>query len=486
MPLDQLQALKQKSNPNSEPINSSNPDSQKPQKKSKLPNISKLPKFVIPIFAGSLILILIIIAGFFGYKSFFSTNIFSADKDAIRGKITKVDIDYDLIIKPEIKDGVDCSADPKIQEEKGLTICPDPIAFQYYTAGTYNKGRYKDYTRIIGIEKNSGLMAIFATKNYTKFIFNGDPLLKTKSPEDNNYIYKVIRQDKVSDIDFLPQEFNQFLELDDQFVLSSLVIDKGVFCKNISDDKQECAIMEDKTGLVELGKKSGYTIYSKPDQDNKPTDRYYVADQTGLIYTGFVNSKQLVQYSSLEDSEGKKIRSALELMDKKNEKDDSSVKKQFPSYDNRSKLCPYFLSFASQNVDTKSTISSGYNYGSDNCYLINESGNNYTSKLKVVDLKNEDTESIGTIKDTKIAIYAYKDKNHPNLKELFDQSTAMTQSDEPSDMSKWSAKNPLLLVKDPFGRYLQIEGGDTLVPSVQMLQEDTVSDPAVTPTDKKE
>ena len=64
MPLDQLQALKQKSNPNSEPINSSNSDSQKSQKKSKLPDISKLPKFVIPIFAGSLVLILIIIAGF--------------------------------------------------------------------------------------------------------------------------------------------------------------------------------------------------------------------------------------------------------------------------------------------------------------------------------------------------------------------------------------------------------------------------------------
>ncbi len=427
---------------------------------------SKLPKFILPVIVVITLLGVLITAGVMFYPSFFSSNLFAGDKDLLRGKLTKLDKDYDLIIKPQQKEGVDCSSDPKIQEEKGISVCEPEVTFQYYSAGVYNKGKYKDYTRILMLEPRSGLMSIFATKDDNKFIFNGDPSLKDKQPEDDTYIYKVIKKDKIEDIAPLPQEFNQFLEINDQFVLSSTVIDKGIFCPvslNEDENRTSCNLIVDPKKLKEVGqtKNSTYKIYTSLEGE---ADRYYVYDQTETLYTSFINQKSLIEKNLLQDEEGKKI---AQLIDKKTSEEE--IKKQFPSYTDRSKICQYYLSFTAGLIETNQPVLANYNYNPESCELINLSPNNYSSKLKLVDIKESELEVVGQIKGTKTNIYKYKSNEHPNLIE-YKANLELEGANIEEDMKK----NPLLLVQDPFGRFFQLQGSSNEAANQPQISNETV------------
>jgi hypothetical protein len=448
----------------------------KPKSSSKF---SKLPKFLLPAIIGIVVLIGLIVAGVLIYPKIFPVNPFASDKDLFRGKLTKLDKDLDLIIKPEQKEGIDCSSNPKIQEEKGISNCEEPLTFQYYTAGIFNKGnekgKYKDYTRILALEPKTGLMSIFATKDYTKFVFHGDPTLKDKSADDDTYIYKVIKKDKIEDIDILPQEFNRFLEVNDEFVLSSIVIDKGIFCPLNADDGEEskgsCDLIADTKKIKEIGQtKNGlYKVYTAAEGNG---DRYYVYDQIGILYTAFINQKSIINKYFFQDDEGKKIAQIIENRTKEEEakKTEASqigsiiekeIKKEFPSYSDRSTICPYYLSFAATMVETKQPILPNYNYNPESCELINLSPNTYSSKLKLVDIKEADLEVIGQLKDTKTNVYKYKSETHPNLIEFKDSAET-----EGLNIEELMKKNPLLLIQDPFGRFFQLQGsvGETATP----------------------
>jgi hypothetical protein len=456
MSLDKLQQLKQGLNQdNVNNYNNADNSSTQSNFENTTPKKKKL-KFLLPIILSTLILLTLAIAGFTLYSNFLSPKPFVADKDLFKGKITKLTQDFDLIIKPEQVEGVDCSSDPKIQEEKSISSCQKPLTFDYYKAGTFNKGQYKDYDRIIALEPTTGLMSIFATKDYNKFVFNGNPDLKNQTPEDENYIYKVLKQDKISNIDYLPQEFNQFLEINDNFVLSSTVIDKDVFCPlsttNDNIEEYNCNLDADKSKLKAVGKTdSGYDIYVGD------SDRYYVYDQSGLLYTSFINHKTPLQKSLLLDEEGKKI-SPLVINNTPNE----SIIKQYPSFEYRNKLCSFYLSLDSNIIETKEVILPNYNYNQENCNLINESGSNYSSQIQVVDVKSSDIEKIGNIKDSKTEVYKYKNSDNPKITELM-ENLEMEGIEVSVNKEELIKKVPFLIIQDPFGRYLQIQGSSDVL-----------------------
>lgn len=362
--------------------------------------------------------------------------------------------------------------------DQDLGIMNNNAGVAYYTAGIYTSGKYKGYTRYIAVYETGGPGGptgyIFASKDGAAFILDGEPA-DPKSFKADDYQSPVILMDKtkIIAIDHLDSEQPDTITLDKNFSLSknSMAVRSMDLAKTDKDGNSIYApsLRTDFTSSQVLKSPISYlTFYSEPVlidytfiQPNQPsptpqvyesfidgTTKVFVVDSTGLAYSYVLANPKLAEsYPSqmaaynqgMKDYENKKI----------------SKYPDYPPFPN--------LRMDSKDIATNLPLFNSYDlaipascaYGGDTLVAKN--------------VTDSDLDKIGSYPYGNV--YVLKDKNHTLLKEEFDRkitTTANIAYDKtpyetfklvnngmlPPSYDNYVSKNPLLFIKDYWGRWV--------------------------------
>jgi hypothetical protein len=439
-------------NQNPYPLNS------KPKSSSKSNSKPNFRRMLIIGVVSILLLSTIAGLGVFGYFKFIykDNSLYKANSDLISGSIQKLDKDFGLINKLVQVEGENCtSVEPSQENEVQLPKCIEPEDYTYYSAGKFLKGKLKDLTRIIAVGNKTGNLAMFATKDYTKFVLNGDPELNNIKEDNPQYPYKLFRQDKFSSIDLFENELPSYFNVGSIFSIAKSN-PNPVVNQTIVEENPIFSLEDKESKIVGNTNDNDYPVYAKKDDNNAIS--YFVKDKSGLSFAyNFVFKSSIEKRNNL-DQEGKKIQEETQKIQQALAKEGSNpeeegfedkilakLKEKFPSIEDRLNICEFLPTLLSPEIKTASS-KFFYRYGSDKDCT--------TEKLDfaILDLEQGDIEKVGDSKVGDQLVYRLK----PESKIATENSSyiiANTQL-ESKEKELFLEKNPSLVFKTPFNSYL--------------------------------
>lgn len=394
-----------------------------------------------------------------------STNIQSSTKKAeplFSGKVARILEDLKLFkpLEGDVENGVN-----------------DSII--YYEAGTFLKGAYKDYTRVLAIRPSEGpgpsLQYILATKDMKTFVLD-DPEKKTeKFPEsDWDNPFKYLDKKKISGIATLDTEHPETVSLQSPY---ALIRENQILLENIKSGKK------DKNGydvyiekpITEFEKKYELTSFvpslsffgggvdwtnttgmnDKEKKMNQLRITYLIGstnvfgtDSTGLTYSYLLTTQKVLD----------KYLSDKPLSDQK----DIEYKKQVELF-NQQKLkeypqSPEYLKFPGLRFNRADAQLSGQYYDTYDAAFPGACGGTMSTFI-VDNIAEGDLEAISS--NFEFPLFTLKNENHPLYELAYDAKT--NQDDESyksvndgkskPTLAQYVAKHPLLFFKDSWGRW---------------------------------
>ncbi len=361
--------------------------------------------------------------------------------------------------------------------EKNLGYGPIPQSFSYYSAGVYTKGKYAGYTRYVAVgacscQTGGPEIHVFASKDNKSYILDEDPALLTKfKPADSQYPLFFMDK-KVTTVDQLDSEHINTIPLDSRFALSRNDIAASlIFAKGENNSPTGAKLLINFSSFVTLKSPvSNLTFYGQNPAGNYkysisttfPADKFIagttqiiVVDSTGLAYFYTPASpKLIVEYPKAladytiahEKYQNQPIQVGHPL---------TIPAPDYPQLPN--------LAMKASDIKTTSTIYSKYsNAIPQNCAFD-------ANTLVVKNISDSDLSKIGTSRNGDI--YVLKDKNHPLYKQEFDDKIDSIINDKfskdtletfkeinnnqsPPTYDEYIHKNPLILFKDYWGRWV--------------------------------
>ena len=364
-----------------------------------------------------------------------------------------------------------------VDKENGV---PDSIA--YYEAGTYLRGEYKDYTRILAIRPAEGpgpsLQFILATKDYSSYLLD-DPNDKTGNyPSDDwDNPYMFIDKSKIANTVTLDTEHTKTIAVEKPFTLirqdSVLLEYKKTGQKNKSgyDIYIDAPMTEfDKSSLLassktQLSLYAGGTDWGKGEGLNakekaalttrnlylSKTTLVHGVDSTGLTYSYVLSTEKevgaFVQNAPSVEQENIAYKKQAALFNEKK-------LKEYPEYP---KTAPFpGLRFIKSDVGLATDYYNTYDAafpgacgGAQSTFVVDT--------IKDVDLEPVTSNSdypLFTLKDTKNPLYelAYQTKTEQG-EESF---KPINDNKSMPSLNEYISKNPLLFFKDAWGRWVVV------------------------------
>ena len=347
----------------------------------------------------------------------------------------------------------------------------------YFEAGEFISGKYKDYKRIIAIRSDSGYKLepspyIFATKDYKEYIYNKDTEGDRSNTLDSN---------KVTKKDILDTEAIDEIPIDDQFVLvkESIGMMQDTIVIDSDPDKTGGVTMKSilKTNFDEKDRlKSNYpnlSFYESPvdiyfgGTPDEIQTKYFsrisqvtVTDSTGVGYRYFVSRKDTAAKNK-KDLEDSKIQGEIDLAIGKLQNRGVTDENFLPPFPKKRIEAYLGLSFLRGETDIQSSIFNKYLSYNQGCMMPKQ----YSF---IANIQDSDVEKIGEITNSHIAIYSLKDKQSQVLSNSyssrfsqgFDMLATKEQILAKPSQQDYLSKNPLLFIKDPWGRYIMMQEYD--------------------------
>lgn len=357
---------------------------------------------------------------------------------------------------------------------------PDSIV--YYEAGTYLRGEFKGYTRILAIRPSEGpgpsLQFMLATKDFASYVLD-DPNNKTSNYPtddwDNPYMY--LDKSKIAKTATLDSEHPKTIEVQKPFKLirqdSVLLENKkmGGKDKNGTDIYRETPLLEFQKNKTLTSPQSQLSLYvggttwrsgeglnaeEKKELETKKkylnkTTYVHAVDSTGLTYTYVLSSEKDVDIylNSAASDEEKRIaykKNVVLFNDKKI--------KEYPEYPT---LAPFpGLRFTQSSVGLEKDYYSTY----DTAF---PGGCGGTTSTYVVDSITE-SDLISIASNADYPLFVLKDAKHPLIEYAYAIKTGQEEDifksvnngeSEPS-LDAYSAKHPLIFFKDAWGRWVVV------------------------------
>lgn len=454
--------------PNIQNNNSSleNINSQTPQAE---PEIKPKSNKIIPILIGVFFVCAIsVVAYFLGSKNFFKKNIIVDNHPKETPNSTPTPEEVPLF------SGQIQRLTQNLKLFKSVVYGYETVDSDvYYSAGIFNKGELKGYTRIIAIKKEEGpgdpYVYILATKDFETFILD-DPNNNISKPEDNyQNPYSVLDKTKIiSTKNFDTNQTNE-ISLDQKFSLYF----KTFFTKPSETNKvdkygnkiYEYTLITDFSSYQKLTSPvNNLTFYFKPYTNNQYFDQLnqsqkdkelikekYFSGETSIIV---VDSTGLPLNYLLTTAEN------IKIYQQKNAVNDISLK---------GSVLPSFT-FTSSAIENKNNLQFYKTYAT-----AIPSGCSLSLSTKVININDNDLEQIGTVSNTQI--YRLKDRNNPLYKLAFDNKmeyyNLVTIPSEWDNINKGVKKptfeeyidnNPLLFIKDYWQRWVALGEYDIQLP----------------------
>lgn len=349
----------------------------------------------------------------------------------------------------------------------------------YYEAGTYLKGPYKDYTRVLAIRPSEGpgpsLQFILASKDMKTFVLD-DPEKKTeKFPEtdwDSPYMY--LDKKKITGIATLDTEHPETVSLQSPY---TLMREDKVLLENIKSgkkDKNGYDIYIDKP-ITEFEKKYALTssvpalsffgggvdwsittgMTDKEKKMNQLRTTYLIGstkvfgvDSTGLAYSYLLTSQKVLdKYLSDKlpaDQKDIEYKKQVELFNQKK-------LKEYPQ-------SPDYLTFPGLRFSRADAQLSNQYYDTYDAAFPGACGGTMSTFI-VDNIAETDLELISS--NFELTLFALKDQTHPLYELAYDAKT--NQEDESyksvndgkskPTLTQYVAKHPLLFFKDSWGRW---------------------------------
>jgi hypothetical protein len=346
----------------------------------------------------------------------------------------------------------------------------------YYQVGTIPVGQYKGYKRIIAVIQPLGPggpdTEIFATNDDKQYVLNGNPQAVTKYPEtDFNNPYFLVNKQKISAIADLT-DHPQTITLNNSFVLNR---------NNVSTEYKDTGKDANGNSYSTNVLITDFSTYQNLKSDNQNFTYWYkpyqpsplVNNQSGPLKTDALTRDKylagkteviVVDSQGLAYSYNLTTPERLAVYNEQLAKYNQDIAKS--NYGTTYPTVQPNLGFSNGDIKTDQNIYSSYNSA-----FIGICGSEQNTYL-VKNITDSDLTKIGTL--NAIDIYALSDKNNPlnttayGLKIVDYFSTGNTFQDNnkanPPTSDTYLAKNPLLFMKDPWGRLVVLSEYDYKLP----------------------
>ncbi len=394
----------------------------------------------------------------------------SIEEDLLSGEIKRIDEDLELFV-------------PDLGQNKDIVVSPI-----YYEAGFFVDGPLKGYKRIVGVATPytpwGALTFVFATNDGKQYI---------TEKNDDKYINEEINTNKVSFVESLSSQHPQTIALDDVFVLyrksiSTTSIDSTV--TNHSGRNMYRYVLDDQfLDMKELESNDPYLKfmskdyvsrdYSQGDIDGQDVleieGEYFdsltnvrVMDKTGLVYIYDLTTKEDLQRYFREkkqyDVDHKKYENEYEDYLAKIKQGINSDELSYPQSPDQVQVPS--LSFANTNAS--------YNMEEDlfdsykTAFPAACGVGNVTYAIK--NINEDDLMRIGT--NEMGDVWKLKDPDHPLLKLAYkikvedaydDWFLEINNMERKPTFEEYVAQNPLLIIKDHWGRYVVVGEWDYIM-----------------------
>jgi hypothetical protein len=349
-----------------------------------------------------------------------------------------------------------------------------PLVAKYYSAGVYQKGKWKGYTRIIALKDTRTPLGyetyVLATKDMKTFVLDPSFLASGSNPAD---AYDNIDRLLISSEDTLDSDHPEEIGLDTHFSLYRGSLDTISIATGKTDEHNnplyEPAVLTDLQEYASLPQKGNLHLYAPPvkkvdintviktfpditeeekalyayrNQYLSSTTQVVALDSTGLPYKYTLTQPQAVpQYKTQKAA----YDAAIAKKDWQN-----AVLPTYPNlHIDQNELVTDKAKFTSYEKAFPGACSS-------------------EPETYVVNISDNDLQPYGTTSN--LTLFMLKDANHGLNKMEYDTKVsvvAKTSSEGPKySYADYVAKNPLLFVKDPWGRWvalgeyeLQLAGG---------------------------
>ena len=357
-----------------------------------------------------------------------------------------------------------------------------PESIVYYEAGTYLRGDYKDYTRILAIRPPEGpgpaLQFVLATKDYVSYVLDDLNNKTTDYPIDdwdNPYMY--VDKNKISKAVVLDTDHPQTIDVQKPFKLikqDTILLENkktGQKDKNGNDIYVETPITEfDKsavlvssqpqlslyTGGAVWGNGDGYSAKEKKELETRKkylnrTTYAHAADSTGLTYTYVLSTeKEINDYLSNASADEDKLIAYKKQVVLFNEK----KLKEYPEY-------PKLAAFPGLRL-TKSTAGLDADYYSSYESAFPGACGGTQSTYIVDGVTDSDFTTVSSVSD--YPLFVLKDAKHPLYELAYGTKTDQGEESFKSvndgksipTLDAYVAKHPLLFFKDAWGRWTVI------------------------------
>lgn len=335
----------------------------------------------------------------------------------------------------------------------------------YFSAGIFNKGELKGYTRIVASKfstPGSPFIFILATKDFQNFILNDPNQLTTKLPEENyENPYNSLLKSKIISTKTFDTQHPQEINLDQNFSLfyQDLVSEFNLTNEkdSLGNQKSEYLLVTDFSSLKQISSpREDLTFYFKPNSKSEYFDQMSQSqkDKELLKEKYIISSTDII----VVDSTGL---SATYLL---------TTTKNLNNYQ--------------QNLDKKG-ISPGINFENSSIQSKNNlnffktystaipGGCSLSKNTLVTNLNDGDLEQIGLVFN--LPVYTIKDKNNSLYRLAFDNKMEYYDSDPNSwddlnkgikqpTLSEYINSNPLLFIKDYWQRWIAVGEYDIQLP----------------------
>ena len=370
-----------------------------------------------------------------------------------------------------------------------------PNDFVYYEAGKFAQGELKDYSRVIAIRPSGGpgdpLAYTLATKDYQTYILNDPDNKTTQLPEtDYQNPYSVLDKTKITSTAAFVTEHTKEINLDKLFSLyqENLPVETKSTGKKDSNnnDIYETILTTDFSSYQKLTSPfSDLTFYYKPysidtsylnqvNQTDKDIlllkQKYFitntevlVVDSIGLPVNYSLTTPASIQnYTVKENQYNLAYKNYQEQLIKYQNKEISD----YPQYVDY--VYPPSLGFLSSQVTNQTNQNFFKDYESA---IPDACAGNLNSR--VINVSAADLEQVGTVYG--LPLYRLKDANHPLYTLAFNNKLAYYDQDPTAwnDVNKGTIKptfseyvssNPLLFIKDYWGRFVVLGEYDIKLP----------------------
>lgn len=364
--------------------------------------------------------------------------------------------------QPTIADSLFTGKLTKLNQDLGVIkinaaeLSDDPNAkVVYFSAGTYLKGQFTGYTRILALKQAYGPVEnptyILATKDFKSYIL--DP---SYIPSNTDYDSTDIDTSKITETKPLDSEHIDEIDLDSHFSLSkqsifSIYVPTGEINKN-NQPVTELSLLINKNNLINLSPANNLQLYSEKNaivkqlpsqQDEKDlvetSNKYIVSstevdvfDSTGLGYRYNLSDKKTIEKYKID-------KAAYEV----------SISKK--DYSNAHFVQAPHLKITQDQINSDKAKFKDYETALPRGCGIN-------TNTSVVNLQDSDLQPFGSTLNYQL--YTLKDSNHPLYKaEYYDKvslSLILNKEPAPYTFSEYVAKNPLLFFKDHWNRWVMV------------------------------